>query len=447
MRANVTHKENRTIPDILLKGGKINILIKDGRIDKIFSNDRLIKTSSSDFQELRPNTIIIDASRCLISSGFTDIHVHFREPGFSYKETIATGSAAAARGGYTTVCTMPNLKPVPDSIEHIQQELDIIKSDAIIEVLPYASITEGRRGQKLVDFESLKPLSVAFSDDGSGVQSEAIMLEAMKEAKKQDCIIAAHCEDNKLLHGGYIHLGSYCLAHNHKGICSESEWGQIKRDLELCEQTGCRYHVCHISCKESVELIREAKARGIRVSCETAPHYLVLCDEDLQEEGRFKMNPPLRSAEDREALLEGLIDGTIDAIATDHAPHSDKEKSRGLAESAMGIVGLETAFSVLYTKLVRTGKLSLDRLIEALSVSPRRVMGLEDTAGLAENNYLEEGAAANVVVLGLDEKYIVDSREFASKGHSTPFDGMELFGKVKLTIYNGEIVWTDGSLV
>ena len=360
---------------------------------------------------------------------FCDIHVHFREPGQTWKETIRTGSLAAARGGYTLVCAMPNLDPVPDCPEHLAVEQAAIDKDAVIEVLPYCSITKGRKGRELVDFRALKGRCVAFSDDGSGVQDQEMMRKAMQEAAKEGVILAAHCEDNTLLHGGYIHEGRYSAAHGHKGICSQSEWGQIERDLELCEQTGCRYHVCHISTRESVELIREAKARGVRVTCETAPHYLVLCEDDLQEDGRFKMNPPLRSAEDREALIQGLLDGTIDAIATDHAPHSAEEKSRGLQGSAMGIVGLETAFPVLYTKLVRTGRVPLERLVEALSAAPRRIFGLPE---------VPEG---DRVLVDLEHPFVIDSTRFASMGHATPFDGWEVYGRVLETRKNGKTVY------
>ena len=360
---------------------------------------------------------------------FCDIHVHFREPGQTWKETIRTGSLAAARGGYTLVCAMPNLVPVPDSPEHLALEQAAIDKDAVITVLPYCSITKERKGKELVDFHALKGRCVAFSDDGSGVQSGEMMLKAMEAAAKEGVILAAHCEDNTLLHGGYIHDGRYCREHGHKGICSESEWGQIRRDLELCGETGCRYHVCHISTKESVDLIRQAKARGVKVTCETAPHYLVLCEDDLREEGRFKMNPPLRSAEDREALIQGLLDGTIDAIATDHAPHSADEKSRGLQGSAMGIVGLETAFPVLYTKLVRTGRVPLERLVEAMSTAPRRIFGLPE---------VPEG---DRVLVDLDHPFTIDSARFASMGHATPFDGWEVCGRVLETRKNGKTVY------
>ncbi len=359
---------------------------------------------------------------------FCDIHVHFREPGQTWKETIRTGSEAAAKGGYTTVCAMPNLDPVPDTPEHLAIEQAAIDRDALITVLPYCSITRGRKGEELVDIPALKAHCVAFSDDGSGVQSEEMMREAMQEAAREGVILAAHCEDNTLLKGGYIHDGRYCAEHGHKGICSQSEWGQIERDLKLCEETGCRYHVCHISCRESVELIRQAKARGVKVTCETAPHYLVLCEDDLREEGRFKMNPPLRSADDREALIEGLIDGTIDAIATDHAPHSAEEKSRGLQGSAMGIVGLETAFPVLYTHLVKTGRVKMERLVEALSSAPRRIFGLPE-------------APKDRVWIDLDNPFTIDSSTFASMGHATPFDGWKVYGKVLETQKNAITVY------
>ena len=366
----------------------------------------------------------------LVTRPFADLHVHFREPGFSYKETIRTGSMAAARGGYCVVCAMPNLNPVPDSLETLALEQEIIDRDAVIDVLPYCSITKGRLGKELVDFHALKDRCVAFSDDGSGVQDEEMMRKAMEAAAREDVILAAHCEDNALLRGGYIHDGRYAAAHGHKGICSESEWGQIARDLKLAGETGCRYHVCHISTRESVELIRDAKARGVRVTCETGPHYLTLCEDDLQEEGRFKMNPPLRSADDREALIEGLADGTIDAIATDHAPHSAAEKSRGLAGSAMGIVGLETAFPVLYTKLVLPGRIPLERLLDAMSDAPRRIFRItvkpEDR-----------------VVIDLDKEFTIDSGTFLSMGKATPFDGWKVRGLVLQTIKNGKTVYNN----
>lgn len=407
---------------MLLKGDSSDILIRDG----------VVFGRGSGF-ELRPGTRVIDTRGCLVTKGFTDLHVHLREPGFASKETIHTGSMAAAHGGFTTVCAMPNLNPVPDCPENLEKELQIIRRDAVIDVLPYASITKGRKGREIVDFAALQGRCVAFSDDGSGVQDGSVMLNAMKEAAKLGCIIAAHCEDESLLNGGYIHDGKYCLEHGHRGISSESEWKQIERDLGLCEQTGCRYHVCHISTEKSVELIRAAKARGVKVSCETAPHYLLLCEDDLQEDGRFKMNPPLRTADDRAALIEGLRDGTIDAIATDHAPHTAEEKSKGLKGSAMGITGLETAFPVLYTGLVRSGKITLKRLLEAMSTAPRRIFRLD--------NPLRENDPADLTVIDLNSKYTIDSRNFLSMGHSTPFEGMEVYGKVLMTIRKGKVVW------
>ena len=364
---------------------------------------------------------------------FADLHVHLREPGQTWKETIRSGSLAAARGGYTLVCAMPNLDPVPDSPEHLAIEQAAIDRDAVVRVLPYGSITRGRLGKELVDFHALKSRCVAFSDDGSGVQSEEMMLDAMRAAAAEDVILAAHCEDNTLLKGGYIHDGRYAAAHGHKGICSESEWGQIRRDLALAERTGCRYNVCHISCAESVELIRQAKARGVRVTCETGPHYLTLCEDDLQEDGRFKMNPPLRRAEDREALIEGLRDGTIDAVATDHAPHSAEEKSRGLAGSAMGVVGLETAFPVLYTDLVLTGKVALERVVEALTSGPRAAFRL--------GGALMPGAPADLTVIDPDAAWTVDPADFLSLGKATPFAGRAVRSRIILTLKDGEPVW------
>ena len=420
--------------DILLKGGAVtdgsrtytgDILIKDGMI-----------VSAGSCTEVPEGTEVIDVTGLTVVPAFADIHVHFREPGFTAKETIRTGSLAAARGGYTAVCAMPNLNPVPDCPESLAVEQAAIDRDAVIRVLPYCSITKGRKGEELVDFNALKDKCIAFSDDGSGVQSEEMMLGAMQAAAREDVILAAHCEDNALLHGGYIHDGRYCAQHGHKGICSESEWGQIARDLKLCEQTGCHYHVCHISTKESVALIRMAKARGVNVTCETAPHYLVLCEDDLQEDGRFKMNPPLRSAEDREALIEGLLDGTIDAIATDHAPHTAEEKSRGLAHSAMGIVGLETSFPVLYTALVRTGRMSLERLVEAMSTAPRRIFRLG-------GGTIGPGMPADITVIDLDREYNIDSRTFLSMGKATPFDGLKVRGEVVLTLMGGRAVYNS----
>lgn len=363
----------------------------------------------------------------IIVPGLCDVHVHFREPGFSYKETIASGSAAAAHGGYTAVCTMPNLDPVPDSAEHLQVQLDAIKRSAAIKVLPYGAITVGEKGEKLADMEAMSDKVCAFSDDGKGVQNDEMMREAMTAAKRLGKIIAAHCEDNSLLFGGYIHDGEYARMHGHRGISSESEYKQIKRDLRLAEETGCAYHVCHISTKESVELIRQAKAHGVNVTCETAPHYLVLCDEDMQEDGRFKMNPPLRSREDKKALIEGINDGTIDMIATDHAPHSAEEKGRGLEKSLMGIVGLETAFPVLYTELVTKNIITLDRLVELMSFKPKERFGIDTNNDFA--------------VFDISEAYKIDPEDFLSMGRATPFAGREVFGRCLLTVHNGKVVY------
>lgn len=368
-----------------------------------------------------------DFNKLCIFPAFCDVHVHFREPGFSYKETIRTGSLAAARGGYTDVCTMPNLNPVPDSAENIKEQIKIIERDAAVRVHPYAAITVGEKGEMLTDMKALSPYCIAFSDDGKGVQSEAMMREAMIKAKVLGKIIAAHCEDNSLLCGGYIHKGEYARLHGHKGICAESEWKPIERDLRLAKETGCKYHVCHISCKESVELIRNAKANGVDVTCETAPHYLIFNDMDLKESGSFKMNPPIRSEDDRQALIEGIRDGTIDMIATDHAPHGYDEKSRGLENSLMGVVGLETAFPVLYTYLVKKGIITLEKLIELMAINPRRRFGLQSTD--------------DICVYDLQSEYIINPCEFKSKGKSTPFDGMTVSGKNLLTICGGKAVW------
>ena len=369
----------------------------------------------------------LDSEGFVVLPGFCDVHVHFREPGFSYKETVASGCAAAARGGYTAVCTMPNLNPVPDSAEHLLEQTAIIDRDATIDVYPYAAITVGQKGEQLSDMEAMADRAIAFSDDGRGVQSDDMMREAMKRAKALGKMIVAHCEVNALLRGGYIHDGEYARAHGHRGICSESEYAQIARDLALVREIGCAYHVCHISTKESVELIRKAKAEGLDVTCETGPHYLVMDDSDLREEGRFKMNPPLRSREDREALVRGIVDGTIDMIATDHAPHSAEEKSRGLERSAFGVVGLETAFPVTYTKLVKEGIITLERLIELLVTNPRKRFGIPQGLDFS--------------VWKIDERFTVDPADFASLGKATPFEGWELFGVNYLTVKGGKILY------
>ena len=386
--------------------------------------------AASSVASLGNNAFSYDKS-CVVLPGFCDVHVHFREPGFCYKEDMASGSRSAARGGYTAVCTMPNLNPVPDSKENIALQLEAIKSKALIHVYPYAAITRGQMGEELSDMDGLAPLSIAFSDDGRGVQSEELMLAAMKKAKSLGKMIVAHCEDNSLLRGGYIHDGEYAKAHSHRGICSESEWRPIERDLELVAKTDCSYHVCHVSAKESVELIRQAKKSGLDVSCETAPHYLLMNDMMLEENGRFKMNPPIRSESDRLALIEGICDGTVEMIATDHAPHSAEEKSRGLEKSLMGVVGLETAFPTLYTGLVKTGIITLDELVKLMSKNPRERFGIESDVGFS--------------VWNLDEEYTVNPSEFATMGRSTPFEGVRVFGKNIATVCDGKLVYLEGA--
>ena len=368
-----------------------------------------------------------DFSRCIIFPGFCDVHVHFREPGFFYKETIATGSLASARGGYTAVCTMPNLNPVPDSTEHLKLQTDIIENTACIHVYPYGSITVGQKGEELADLEGMAKDVIAFSDDGMGVQSDDMMRKAMLKAKELGKMIVAHCEVNELLRGGYIHDGEYARKHGHRGICSESEWAQIARDIELVKETGVKYHVCHISTKESVEIIRRAKAEGVDVTCETGPHYLVMDDSQLQEDGRFKMNPPIRSKEDRDALIEGIIDGTIDMIATDHAPHSKEEKAKGLENSAFGVVGIETALPIMYTYLVKPGIITLDRLVELMVINPRKRFGIE--------------LGCDYSVWDLEEEYTVDPEEFVSLGKATPFENWKVFGRCLATVCDGKIVY------
>ena len=438
---------------MLLKNGTLNagegffkadLRIADGKIAEIDS--------------LQPieNEQVIDISNKILLAGFVDVHVHFREPGFEYKETIESGSMAAAAGGYTTVCTMPNLNPAPDSLENIEIQKDIIRKTAKINVFPLATITKGQKGKgEIVDFEKMSP-QVGFSDDGKGVQSEELMKQAMIEAAKFNQIIVAHCEVEELVKGGYIHDGEYCKLHNHRGICSESEWREVERDVRLAKGTGCKLHICHVSTKESVEIIRRAKAEGVRVTCETAPHYLFLCDEDLQEHGRFKMNPPLRSKDDQMALLMGIIDDTIDIIATDHAPHSEKEKSCGLSNSAFGIVGLETAFPLLYTYLVKKTAncefkitvdnkskteicnskiLTFERLIELLSINPRKIFGI--------SGGLEIGQPADLTIIDLEKNYVINSANFLSKGKSTPFENWNVFGKIEYTLVNGEMVLSE----
>ena len=390
-------------------------------VPSIFDGSVMCGGTAVDFEQY-------DRRGVVVLPGFCDVHVHFREPGFSYKETIATGSRSAAAGGYTAVCTMPNLNPVPDSAEHLREQLAIIEKDAVIHVYPYASITVGQAGEILSDMEGMAADCIAYSDDGRGVQSDDRMREAMLRAKALGKMIVAHCEVNDLLKGGYIHDGAYAAANGHRGICSESEYAQIARDLELVREIGCAYHVCHISAKESVELIRRAKAEGLDVTCETGPHYLVLDDGDLREEGRFKMNPPLRAPEDREALIEGILDGTIDMIATDHAPHSAEEKSRGLEKSAFGIVGLETAFPVLYTYMVQAGVLPMEKLVEVMCINPRKRFGIP--------------MGQDFSVWDLGEAYTVDPETFVTMGRATPFAGHTLRGRCLLTVVDGQVVYS-----
>ena len=420
-----------TCERLILKGGTVVRCGSSARLDVAIKGSD-IECIAADIEPCEGDKVINCSGRIVVA-GLVDLHVHLREPGFSAKETIATGTMAAAHGGFTTVCAMPNLAPAPDSLENLQTQLDIIQRDAKIKVLPYATITRERYGRELVDFAALKPLVAGFSDDGSGVQSEDVMHQAMTEAAKNNAIIAAHCEVDALLRKGYIHDGEYAAQHGHRGICSESEWAQIKRDIELADVADCRYHVCHISTKESVALIREAKRRGVKITCETGPHYLTMCDMDLQEDGRFKMNPPIRSAADRDALIEGLQDGTIDVVATDHAPHTAEEKSRGLDLSAMGVVGLETSFAVIYTHLVRKGVISLEKAIDVMAEAPRRIFGL--------GGGLMEGEKADVAVFDLAAEWNVEPEKFLSKGHATPFEGWHLWGECCLTMVDGKIVY------
>ena len=371
-----------------------------------------------------------NSSEYAVLPGFCDVHVHFREPGFSYKETILSGSLAAAHGGYTAVCTMPNLDPVPDTKAHLRQQLDLIKNDGMIHIYPYGTITMGQAGEQLSEMKAMAPNVIAFSDDGKGVQSRELMKAAMLKAKQLRKLIVAHCEDNSLLNGGYIHDGEYARTNAHRGICSESEWGPIQRDLELVKETGCAYHVCHISCKESVELIRQAKKQGLNVTCETAPHYLLMDDSFLLEDGRFKMNPPLRSPEDRLALIEGIKDGTIDMIATDHAPHSAEEKSRGLDGSSFGIVGIETAFPLLYTYLVKENVITMEQLLKLMVTNPRKRFGIS--------------LSCDFSIWDLRQNYIIEPEEqFQSLGKSTPFSGWRVNGRCLATVCDGKLVWME----
>ena len=404
-----------------------DVLLSDGRIVSI--GDRI---------SCPADAVSIDLHKAVLFPGFVDVHVHLREPGFSYKETIRTGTLAAAHGGFAHVAAMPNLDPVPDCAAALAVQRAIIEKDALVHVHPYGAVSVGEKGERLADLDGLAPGVIAFSDDGRGVQSESLMREGMMQCRRLGKILAAHCEDNSLLHGGYIHDGAYARAHGHRGICSESEWGPIARDLRLAEETGCAYHVCHVSTKESVALIRAAKRRGVDVTCETAPHYLTFTDEDLQEDGRFKMNPPLRAREDRDALIEGLLDGTIDMLVTDHAPHSREEKARGLEKSAMGVVGLETSFAASYTALVQTGILPLEKLVDLMHGAPMRRFGC--------GTELAEGQPADLTAFDLTKTYTVDPETFLTMGRATPFAGRALTGVCKLTMIGGEPVWKEETL-
>ena len=404
--------------------------------DVLLSGGRIV--SIGDRISCHADAVSIDLHKAVLFPGFVDVHVHLREPGFSYKETIRTGTLAAAHGGFAHVAAMPNLDPVPDCAAALAVQRAIIEKDALVHVHPYGAVSIGEKGERLADLEGLAPGVIAFSDDGRGVQSESLMREAMMQCRRLGKILAAHCEDNSLLHGGYIHDGAYARAHGHRGICSESEWGPITRDLRLAEETGCAYHVCHVSTKESVALIRAAKRRGVDVTCETAPHYLTFTDEDLQEDGRFKMNPPLRAREDRDALIEGLLDGTIDMLVTDHAPHSREEKARGLEKSAMGVVGLETSFAASYTALVQTGILPLEKLVDLMHGAPMRRFGC--------GTELAEGQPADLTAFDLTKTYTVDPEMFLTMGRATPFAGRALTGVCKLTMIGGEPVWKEETL-
>lgn len=404
--------------------------------DVLLSGGRIV--SIADRISCPADAVSIDLHKAVLFPGFVDVHVHLREPGFSYKETIRTGTLAAAHGGFAHVAAMPNLDPVPDCAAALAVQRAIIEKDALVHVHPYGAISVGEKGERLADLEGLAPDVIAFSDDGRGVQSESLMREAMMQCRRLGKILAAHCEDNSLLHGGYIHDGAYARAHGHRGICSESEWGPIARDLRLAEETGCAYHVCHVSTKESVALIRAAKRRGVDVTCETAPHYLTFTDEDLQEDGRFKMNPPLRAREDRDALIEGLLDGTIDMLVTDHAPHSREEKARGLEKSAMGVVGLETSFAASYTALVQTGILPLEKLVDLMHGAPMRRFGC--------GTELAEGQPADLTAFDLTKTYTVAPETFLTMGRATPFAGFALTGVCKLTMIGGSPIWKEETL-
>lgn len=420
----------------------LNVLIKNAcvyydnaiqKADMLVENGTVVSIGNGIV--VSENTPVINGQDCLIFPGFADVHVHLREPGFFYKESIETGTKAAAKGGFTLVCSMPNLNPVPDSVENIAVQQEIIDREAVIKVLPYAAITKGEKGSELVNFEALADKCFAFSDDGKGVQTQESMKQAMERAKAMGKAIVAHCEDESLLCGGYIHDGEYARLHGHKGICSASEYKQVERDIQLVRETGVQYHVCHISTKETVDLVRKAKAEGLKVSCETAPHYLALCDMDLQEHGRFKMNPPIRSSQDRDALIKGVQDGTIEVIATDHAPHSAEEKLKGLEKSNMGVVGLETSFAAINTYMVKRGYITMEKLVEIMSINPRKLFGIDSG--------IKIGQKADFVMVNPDKEFVVNPETFVSKGRFTPFENMKLYGDILLTVYNGEVVYKN----
>ncbi len=421
--------------NILFKNASVFLDGKFVKTDLLIENGLISKIENGIFAS--ENAEVINCENYYISPGFADVHVHFREPGFLYKETIETGSKAAAKGGFTLVATMPNLNPVPDSKENLAVQLKSIKENAVITVLPYGAITIGEKGETLVNFEELAEDVLGFSDDGKGIQSDEMMKEAMLKAKALNKFIVAHCEDESLLDGGYIHKGEYAKLNGHKGISSQSEYKQVERDINLVRETGVQYHICHISTKETVDLVRKAKAEGLPVSCETAPHYLAFCDMDLEEDGIWKMNPPIRSADDRDALINGIIDGTIEVIATDHAPHSIEEKSKGLSGSAFGIVGLENSFSATYTHMVKNNRITLEKLIELMSINPRELFGLPSGIKIGEK--------ADFVLFDINAKQIVDPKTFITKGFATPFINKELYGEVILTIAGGKIVWQKNS--
>ncbi len=415
--------------DYFLKNGMVFVNGKFVNTDLAILNGKVCFSTPKDSSSLK----VVDCSNKFVFPDFVDVHVHLREPGFSYKETIRTGSEAGAKWGYSAIFAMPNLKPVPDTKENLKVQQDIIDKDAVISVYPYGSITKGQMGKEISELEEMAEQVIAFSDDGRGVQNDEIMLEAMKRAKALNKPIVAHCEVNELLKGGYIHDGEYARLHGHKGICSESEYSQIARDIELVKKTGVTYHVCHVSAKESVEIIRKAKFEGVNITAETAPHYLAFSDNDLKDTGAFKMNPPIRAEADRLELIRGIQDGTIDMIATDHAPHSAEEKSKGLQGSVNGIVGLETAFPILYTKLVKTGCISLEKLIELMSVNPTKRFNLDIE--------IADGKEANLCVYDLETEYKVDPKEFKSMGKCTPFEDEMVFGKCVLNFVKGKKVW------